>query len=113
MNETCLFCRIARKEIPAQRVAETAQGFVLRDISPQAPVHLLVISKQHLASLAEATDSALLGELLLLAAQVARDAGLATDGYRVVVNTGENGGQSVQHLHLHVLGGRNLAWPPG
>ncbi|MDQ6610928.1 MAG: histidine triad nucleotide-binding protein [Gemmatimonadota bacterium] len=113
MSDSCLFCKIARNEIPAERVAETDRALVVRDIAPQAPVHLLVIPKEHLVSLVESCDVALFGELLLLAAESARNAGVATDGYRVVVNTGVNGGQSVPHLHLHVLGGRRLSWPPG
>ena len=113
MNESCLFCCIVRGEIAAERLAESDNAIAIRDVAPQAPVHVLVIPKVHVQSLAQATDGAELGELMLLAAKVARDSGLADDGYRVVVNTGQNGGQTVPHLHLHVLGGRPMAWPPG
>jgi len=110
---TCLFCRIIAKEIPATIVAESAQALAFRDIAPQAPVHVLVIPKQHVASLDEVRDAAMLGEIAMLAQQVARDLGVAESGYRVVMNTGADGGQTVHHLHLHLLGGRSLAWPPG
>jgi histidine triad (HIT) family protein len=110
---TCLFCRIIAKEIPATIVAESAHALAFRDIAPQAPVHVLVIPKQHVASLDEVSDAAMLGELGMLAQQVARDVGVAESGYRVVMNTGADGGQTVHHLHLHLLGGRPLAWPPG
>lgn len=110
---SCLFCRIIAKEIPATIVAESAQALAFRDIAPQAPVHVLVIPKQHVASLDDVRDAAMLGEMGLLAQQVARDLGVAESGYRVVMNTGADGGQTVHHLHLHLLGGRSLAWPPG
>jgi len=111
----CIFCRIARGELPANVVLETPDVLAFRDVHPQAPVHVLVIPKRHLASLAdlEPTDGALAGALLTAAAEVARQAGLEDGGYRVVTNIGEDGGQSVSHLHLHVLGGRAMGWPPG
>jgi histidine triad (HIT) family protein len=112
VSDSCLFCRIVRREIPAAVVAETDGALAFRDIAPQAPVHLLVIPKTHVASLAEATDGAMLGEVALLAARVAREAGIAESGYRTVLNTGGDGGQTVHHLHLHVLGGAPLGWPP-
>jgi histidine triad (HIT) family protein len=112
-DDSCLFCRIAAGEIPAPRVAETAEAIAIRDIAPQAPVHLLVIPRRHIGSLTDATDVAELGATVRLAAQVAVEAGLAHSGYRVVTNVGADGGQSVGHLHLHVLGGRALGWPPG
>jgi len=109
----CLFCKIATGAIPAQ-VTRRADGMLaFRDINPQAPVHVLVIPTVHLASLNEAQDSALLGRMLAFARDVAAAEGLAEDGYRVVLNTNANGGQTVFHLHLHVLGGRALRWPPG
>jgi histidine triad (HIT) family protein len=110
----CLFCKIVAGEIPAKRLYEDDTLLAFADVNPQAPVHLLVIPKQHLTSLAEATaeQQALLGHLLLQAAHIARDAGLAS-GYRLVVNTGADGGQTVGHLHLHILGGRPMHWPPG
>ena len=113
MSDSCLFCRISRGEIPSPRVAESDRAFVIRDIGPQAPLHLLVIPKMHVQSLAHTTDATLMGDLLALAARAAKEQGIADDGYRVVINSGENGGQTVQHLHLHVLGGRHMAWPPG
>jgi histidine triad (HIT) family protein len=113
MSETCLFCRIVRGEIPATLVAESTRAIAFRDITPQAPVHMLVVPREHIASLADATSADMLGDLLLLAARVAREAGVAEGGYRVVLNSGADGGQSVHHLHAHVLGGRALGWPPG
>jgi histidine triad (HIT) family protein len=113
MAEQCLFCRIVRKEIPATIVAETEDCLAFRDITPRAPVHVLVIPKQHVASLDEATDAAQIGKLSLLAARIAREAGIADTGYRTVVNTGPHAGQTVFHVHLHLLGGREMGWPPG
>jgi len=112
---TNVFARILRKEIHAKLVHEDERCLAFRDLSPKAPTHVLVIPKQALASLASAqpADAALLGHLLLVAAAVARTEGLEPDGYRVVVNTGRNGGQTVPHLHVHLLGGRALGWPPG
>lgn len=109
----CLFCRIARKEIPAQIVAETDDCIAFRDISPQAPTHVLVIPKVHVDSLSGVTDPLVAGRVALLAAEVARALGVADAGYRVVMNTGDDGGQTVHHLHAHLLGGRPLHWPPG
>jgi histidine triad (HIT) family protein len=110
-----LFCGIAAGEIPATRVLESARTIAFQDISPQAPVHVLVIPKEHypdLASLAEAGDG-LLDEVAAQAARVASASGVAETGYRVVFNTGPQAGQTVNHAHAHVLGGRPLAWPPG
>jgi histidine triad (HIT) family protein len=108
-----IFQKIIDGEIPAQKVYEDGELLAFRDVAPQAPFHVLVIPKKPIRSLAEAAagDGALLGKLLLAAAQVARDAGI--EGYRVVTNIGEDGGQSVPHLHFHVLGGRRMSWPPG
>ena len=117
MNESYdaqnVFAKILRKEIPAHVVYEDDQCLAFRDVAPQAPFHVLVIPKKPIRSLAEAAtgDGALLGKLLLAASQVARDAGI--EGYRVVTNIGDDGGQSVAHLHFHVLGGRRMSWPPG
>lgn len=113
MSDACIFCRIAAGTIPATLVACNDHAVAFRDLHPQAPSHLLVIPRRHVSSLAEATDAAELGALLLLAAEVARSEGLAETGYRVVANTGNDGGQTVHHLHLHVLGGRTMHWPPG
>lgn len=108
----CLFCRIVRGEIPARIVAESDDALAFRDIEPRAPVHVLVIPRTHVASMSDA-DPQTLGSVLALAAQVARQEGVTLSGYRVVVNTGEHAGQTVHHLHAHVLGGRDMAWPPG
>lgn len=111
---SCLFCKIIEGSIPSKPVYQDEQCYAFSDINPQAPVHALVIPRQHIASLAEAgeDDQALLGHLLWAAAEVARQKGLG-NGYRVVISTGRDGGQTVDHLHLHVLGGRQMHWPPG
>lgn len=111
---SCLFCDLVAGKIPAKLVLDEPDVLAFHDIRPVSPTHVLVIPKVHLASLAHATDAqtVLLGRLLVVARQVAEKLGL-TGGYRVVVNTGEHGGQTVDHLHLHVLGGRHHAWPPG
>ncbi len=113
MPESCLFCRIAQGEIPAKLVHANEHVVAFRDIDPKAPTHVLVIPRKHVASLDEADDAALLGQILLGVAKVARDEGLMPGGYRTVINTGAGAGQSVFHVHAHVLGGRKLAWPPG
>jgi histidine triad (HIT) family protein len=109
----CLFCRIIRKEIPATIVWEDAHALAFRDIDPKAPTHVLVIPKTHVASLNEATDPTMLGRLMLAAREIAAEEGISESGYRVVGNTGAGAGQTVFHLHLHLLGGRKLSWPPG
>jgi histidine triad (HIT) family protein len=111
----CLFCAIAAGEIPATRVVETDRVVAFRDINPQAPIHVLVIPKTHyphVAALA-AADSGLLGEVITEAHRVAAAEGVGESGYRFVFNTGEHAGQTVPHVHVHVLGGRALTWPPG
>ena len=110
-----IFAKILAGEVPADFVHQDELCVAFTDIAPQAPVHILVIPREPIESLDAATDKdvALLGHLLRVCAKVAADAGLAEDGYRVVTNIGEDGGQAVQHLHLHVLGGRSLTWPPG
>lgn len=113
MASDCLFCRIIRREIPATIVAENDHAIAFRDINPQAPVHVVVIPRQHIPSLNEARDAATIGHLSLLAAEVARTEGLAERGYRTVVNTNADAGQTVFHVHLHLLGGRPMGWPPG
>ena len=114
-NDDCIFCKIVAGGIPATLIFEDERAVVFRDINPQAPTHALVIPREHVASLDEAGDDheALLGHLLLVAARVAREEGLADSGYRTVVNTGAGAGQSVFHVHVHLLGGRSLTWPPG
>jgi histidine triad (HIT) family protein len=109
----CVFCRIVAGTIPAARVVENEWGVAFRDLHPQAPVHVLVVPRRHVDGLAAAADGDELGALLLLAREVAEREGVAASGYRVVTNTGADGGQTVGHLHLHVLGGRALRWPPG
>lgn len=112
---SCLFCRIVAGEIPAELIHQDELCFVIRDINPQAPTHLLVIPREHLESLDEAArqDEAMLGHLLRMAARLANEHGLTESGYRTVINTGAGAGQSVFHLHMHVLGGRPMNWPPG
>ena len=114
MPQDTLFSKIIRREIPADIVYEDDQCLAFRDITPQAPTHILVIPKQPIPSLADASeaDAPLLGHLLYAVTQIARQQSL-DQGYRVVVNTGQDGGQTVFHLHLHLLGGRGLEWPPG
>jgi histidine triad (HIT) family protein len=109
----CLFCQIVAGEIPADVVAETESAFAFRDVNPQAPVHVLVVPRTHVANAAELADvePATVAELVRVARQVAADAG--HDSYRLVFNTGADAGQSVFHAHLHVLAGREQAWPPG
>jgi histidine triad (HIT) family protein len=112
----CIFCKIATGEVPATIVARRDHAVAFRDLNPQAPTHLLVIPTRHVASLAEldpATDSAVLSPVLALAVEVARQEGLADAGYRLVINNGPQGGQTVPHLHVHLLGGRQMHWPPG
>jgi histidine triad (HIT) family protein len=110
-----IFAKIIAGEIPAEKLYEDEHVVAFRDIQPQAPVHVLVVPRKPLISVADAgpEDAELLGRLLLAAAQVARDLGLAADGYRLVTNIGDRGGQSVYHLHVHLLGGRQMRWPPG
>jgi histidine triad (HIT) family protein len=109
----CLFCKIASGEIKANVVQHDQDFVAFRDISPQAPTHVLIIPRQHVENLNDATDGTLLSGLLTHARDVARAEGLADRGYRVVINTNAEAGQSVFHLHAHVLGGRAMRWPPG
>ncbi|HWA94356.1 MAG TPA: histidine triad nucleotide-binding protein [Terracidiphilus sp.] len=111
---SCLFCKIVDGSIPSTAVYQDTECYAFADIGPQAPTHILIVPRKHIASLAEtsAADAALLGHLVAVAAQIARDKALAK-GYRVVMNTGPDGGQTVDHLHVHLLGGRHMAWPPG
>lgn len=109
--ESCLFCQLITGQIPSQKVAETDRILAFQDINPQAPVHILVIHKQHTHSLAQTEDSQILGDILGGLRDVARQLGLSD--YRTVINTGPDAGQTVFHLHAHLLGGRLLSWPPG
>lgn len=111
----CLFCNILEKKIPADVVYEDEHALAFRDIRPVAPTHVLVIPRKHIAAVHEVADDddAVMGRVVLAARNVARQLGLEANGYRLVVNDGDHGGQTVHHLHVHVLGGRNMSWPPG
>jgi histidine triad (HIT) family protein len=111
----CIFCKIAQKSIPTPLVYEDDELVAFRDIHPQAPQHLLIIPKKHIHSLhqSEDNDALLLGKLLVAAKKIAQDLGLHEKGYRLVMNTGEDGGQTVFHIHLHLLAGKPMSWPPG
>jgi histidine triad (HIT) family protein len=115
MADNCLFCKMASGAIKPDTVLETDDVLAFRDINPQAPMHVLVIPKRHITTLNDlaAADAALVGQLYLAAAEVARANGVAESGYRTVMNCNRDAGQSVWHIHLHVLGGRAMAWPPG
>ena len=110
----CLFCKIMAGEIPSKKVFEDDRAYAFRDINPQAPTHILVVPRKHIGSLTEADgqDQELLGYLHLVAARIAGSEGLSA-GFRTVINTGNDGGQTVDHLHIHLLGGRSMHWPPG
>ncbi|MGA9060672.1 MAG: histidine triad nucleotide-binding protein [Terracidiphilus sp.] len=111
---SCIFCKIVAGEIPSTAIHQDELTYAFADINPRAPVHVLVVPREHIGSLDEAgaDKRALLGHLLWAAAEIARKKGLA-NGYRVVMNTGQDGGQTVDHLHLHLMGGRQMTWPPG
>lgn len=115
MSDDCLFCKIIAGEIPSNKVYSDDDVYAFHDINAAAPRHILVVPKKHLSDItrAGAEDQALMGKLLLVANNIATDQGLAEDGFRYVINTGKNGGQTVSHLHLHILGGRAMRWPPG
>jgi histidine triad (HIT) family protein len=114
-EKNCLFCRIIAGEIPSKKVYEDEHAFAFHDINPQAPTHVLIVPKKHIASLNEASkdDQALLGHLTLIASKLADQLGVVAGGYRTVINSGAGAGQSVWHIHIHLLGGRALGWPPG
>ncbi len=113
MTHPCLFCKIIHKEIPATIVYEDETLLAFKDIHPQAPIHQLIIPKLHIATLNDASDALLLGKMMQLASQLAKEQYIAEEGYRVVVNCNASGGQEVFHLHLHLLGSRQMTWPPG
>jgi histidine triad (HIT) family protein len=113
MSGACLFCKVVAGEIPAAKVAESETCLAFRDIGPKAPTHVLVIPKKHYDSLNQLDDAGTMGELMAMAKSVAKQEGIADGGYRIVVNTNKDGGQTVFHLHVHVLGGRTMKWPPG
>ena len=112
---SCLFCDIAEGDVPCTQVAANGEFMAFRDIAPQAPVHILVIPRRHITGLTalEPADAELVGRLLIFAKEIAVAEGLADNGYRFVINCGDEAGQTVDHLHLHVLGGRPMNWPPG
>ena len=113
MADDCLFCRMIRGDVPVKQVAETDDCLAFRDINPQAPVHVLIVPKTHFGSLNEVSDGIAVGKMTHLAKQIAQWEGISDSGYRTVINTNADGGQSVAHLHMHLLGGRRMAWPPG
>jgi len=115
MSTDCLFCRIVAGEIPSDKLYEDDVVVAIRDIAPRAPTHILLLPRRHIRSAAELTveDAPMLGRLFAVAAQLARDAGIADSGYRLVSNVGRWGGQTVDHLHVHLMGGRAFDWPPG
>ncbi|MBL4821283.1 MAG: histidine triad nucleotide-binding protein [Gammaproteobacteria bacterium] len=115
MSDDCLFCKIIAGDIPSNKVYSDDEVYAFHDISPAAPVHILVIPKNHIPAVIEAgsQDEGLLGRLILRANEIAKQQGLADDGFRYVINSGNYGGQTVSHLHLHILGGRQMTWPPG
>ncbi|MGH7554298.1 MAG: histidine triad nucleotide-binding protein [Longimicrobiales bacterium] len=115
MADECLFCRIAKGEIPSKVVREDEQIYAFRDIDPKAPTHVLIIPRRHIASVNDLgeSDGDIIGRLFLAAREIAAAEGLAKGGYRLVMNNGPDAGQSVSHIHLHVLGGRRMSWPPG
>ena len=115
LSENCLFCQLISGEKPSNKVYEDDKVFAFRDIFPAAPTHILIIPKQHIATLNDtsAEHAELLGHIMLTANRLAKEEGLADDGYRVVTNCNQNGGQTVYHIHLHLLGDRKMSWPPG
>src|SRR5688572_15005388 len=115
MMDNCIFCKIAERSIPAKILFENETVVAFEDLHPQAPTHILIIPKKHVATLNDAVpeDKSLLGELILTATAIAKDRHISSSGYRIVCNTNPGAGQSVFHIHFHLLGGRTLAWPPG
>lgn len=115
MTDECIFCKIANKQLPVELLYEDDSFVAFRDINPAAPVHLLIIPKRHVESLRELTDDAAdtMGRIFIIARDLAAQHGMAEDGYRLVLNTGPAAGQTVWHIHLHLLGGREMTWPPG
>ena len=115
MPSDCLFCRIVTGELPSAQIYADDAVVAIRDISPQAPTHILLLSRKHIASVREIAeaDHDLIGKIFAVGTELATREGIAEDGYRLVVNVGSNGGQTVDHLHVHMLGGRRMTWPPG
>jgi histidine triad (HIT) family protein len=113
MADKCLFCQIVRKEVPAKFIVETPECVAFHDINPQAPTHVVVVPEEHMPSLNAARNPTIVGKMLLVGADVAKREGVAETGYRAVINTNAAAGQTVSHIHLHILGGRPMTWPPG
>ncbi len=113
MSDDCLFCRIIRGEIPATFVAQTPECVAFRDIDPRAPTHIVIVSREHIPTLSDVKDPLIVGQMSRLATELAESEGIAESGFRVVVNAKGDGGQTVFHLHMHLLGGRHMKWPPG
>ena len=111
--KNCLFCKIIKGEIPCDKVFENDDVLAFKDINPQAPQHILVIPKTHIASINVTDDELLMGKLIIVAKNIASDLGFSENGYRLNINCGQDGGQEVGHIHLHLLGGRQMTWPPG
>ena len=113
--DDCLFCKLIKGEIPCTKVYEDDKAFSFKDIAPGAPIHVLIVPKKHISSLNEITeeDSELISHIFIVIKKLAKELGVSESGYRVVSNCGEDGGQSVSHIHFHLLGGRTLQWPPG
>lgn len=112
-DPNCLFCRIVRDEIPAKIVAQTPECVAFLDIDPRAPIHVVIIPRDHIPSLNDVADPLIVGRMAMLASALAKDLGIADSGYRTVINTNGDGGQTVFHVHMHLLGGRHFTWPPG
>jgi histidine triad (HIT) family protein len=113
VSDDCLFCRLIRGEIPAKLVAETPECVAFRDIDPQAPTHIVIVPRAHIPTLLDVKDPLIVGQMASLANALAVSEGIARSGFRVVINTNADAGQSVFHLHMHLLGGRRMKWPPG
>ena len=113
--DNCLFCKIIKGEIPANKVYENDHVLAFKDIDPKAPIHILVIPKKHIKSINElnSSDKYLAGELILASKKIAKDEGISLEGYRIIFNTNDDGGQTVYHIHMHIMGGRQMKWPPG
>lgn len=111
--DDCLFCKISSGEIPSKKVYENDLIYAFEDVSPQAPVHILIVPKKHFSNINEVSDEKILSALFKAVKEITKEKDLDKKGFRIVINTGEDGGQSVDHLHLHLLAGRNLKWPPG
>ena len=109
----CIFCKIVEGKIPATKIAESEKALAFADINPAAPVHVLVIPREHIATMNDVSDWSVMGQVFELAARVAKERGIDKSGWRSVINTGRDANQLVQHIHLHVIGGRQLEWPPG